>query len=224
MLAFPGARDLCLVVRKDLRFSVIDLNGLAHSSIELQAVLIHCSLDLPILVINLYRHPNTKTPSLFYSNLFAAASMHKYALILGDFNAHHHAWGDTKIDGQGEAILKASDNHNLVIMNDGHPTFISFSGHASSSIDLAIGSCDLRLLSFTITLQDLHGSDHFPISISLAETYSATFLYTNRIPLSSRQLSILHSKLVSDYRGFEFLRGLLGRHIHMFMLLFPEQS
>jgi len=174
------------------------LNSLAHSSIELQAVLIHCSLDLPILVINLYRHPNTKTPFLFYSNLFAAVSTHKYVLILGDFNAHHHAWGDTKIDDQGEAILKACDYQNLVIMNDGHPTFISFSGHASSSIDLAIGSRDLRLLSSTTTLQDLYGSDHFPISISLAETSSATFLYTNRIALSSRQLSIFHSKFITE--------------------------
>jgi len=62
-IASPSARGLCLLVRKDFRFSIIDLNSLAHSSIEFQAVLIQCSLDLPILIINLYRH--TKTPFLF---------------------------------------------------------------------------------------------------------------------------------------------------------------
>jgi len=107
-------------------------------------------------------------------------------LFLGDFNAHHHAWEDTKIDNQGEAILRASDNHNLVIMNDGHPTFISSSGHASSSIDLSIGSRNLQLLSSVTTLQDLYGSN-FSISISLAETSPFTFLYTNRILLSPRR-------------------------------------
>jgi len=36
-------------------------------------------------LINLYRHPNFKILFSFYSNLFAAASAYKFALILGDF-------------------------------------------------------------------------------------------------------------------------------------------
>jgi len=103
----PGSRGLCLLIRRDFRYSIVDLN-LAHSSVEFQAILVHCSLDSPILVINLYRHSNIKTPFLFFSNLFAAISTYKYFLVLGDFNAHHHAWGDARIDGQGDAVLRAS--------------------------------------------------------------------------------------------------------------------
>jgi len=198
----PGNRGLCLLIRKDIRFSSMDLSGLAHPSVELQGVLLHCSLDLPILVINLYRHPNTNTPFLFYSNLFAAASRYKYVIILGDFNAHHHAWGDSKIDGQGDSILRACDSHNLVIMNDGHSTFLSSSGHSSSVIDLSICSRDLCLLASVATLQDLHGSDRFPISIKLAETSPSTFLFTNRIPLSPKLLDAFYLKLISELPKF----------------------
>jgi len=86
-------------------------------------------------------------------------------------------------------------------MNDGYPTFISSSGHASSSIDLSIGSRDLRLLSSTIILQDLHGSDHFPISISLAETSPSFF------PIESRFLidNFPYYKFISEISKFNFL-------------------
>jgi len=133
----PGVRDLCLLVRKDFRFSLIDLNNLFHPSVELQAILLYCSLDSPVLIINLYRRPKFKTLHFyFYSNLFAATA-YKYSLILGNFNAHHHVWGDTRVDGQGDAIVRASDAHNLIVLNNGSPTFISFSGYASSTMEFA---------------------------------------------------------------------------------------
>jgi len=75
---------------------------------------------------------------------------YKYSLIVGDFNAHHHGWGDLRIDGQGDAILRACDAHNLVILNDGAPTFLSSTGTSSSAIDLSISSRDLGLLSLSI--------------------------------------------------------------------------
>jgi len=92
----------------------------------------------------------------------------------------------------------------MVIMNDGHPTFISFFDNTSSSIDLSIGSRDLRLLASSTTLQDLHGSD-FPVSVSVAETSPSTFLFTNRIPLSPRQLSVLHTRLILETPKFSSL-------------------
>jgi len=97
----PGMRGLCIAIRTDYRFSIMDLSHLSHSSLEIQAILLYCSLDFPILIVNLYRHPNSKTPSSFYNNLFAAISSYKYSIIVGDFNAHHHAWGDLRVDCQG---------------------------------------------------------------------------------------------------------------------------
>jgi len=180
----------------------VDLAHLSHPSVEMQAISLHCSLDSPILIINLYRHPNFKTPHVFYSNLFAAASSYKYSLIIGDFNAHHQAWGDTRVDGQGDAIVRACDAHGMIILNDGLPTFISSSGHATSTIDLTIASRNLSLLTSVSTLPDLHGSDHFSVSISVAGTSPSLSKFSNRFNLSDKQLVSLHSLLAAKFPGF----------------------
>jgi len=146
----------------------------------------------------LYRHPNSKTPFFFYSDLFATAATYKYSLVIGYFNA----WGDSKIDSQGEVILRAYDSHSLIILNDDAPTFLSSSDTSNSSIDLSISSRDLRLFSSASTLPDLHGSDHYPISISITKTSPAPFRYAHKLNLSDPQLSFLHCRLINDTPKF----------------------
>jgi len=119
-------------------------------------LILHCSLNAPITIINLYRHPNTNTSLHVYSSFFNMVLPTKYSLIVGDFNAHHQAWGDTRIDKQGEHILRSIDDYQLILLNDA-ATFLSGS---SSSIDLAISSRDLGLLASSSTSTDLRGSDH----------------------------------------------------------------
>jgi len=43
---------------------LIDLNNLSHPSVELQGIFPYCSLDSSVLIVNLYRHPNSKTLSI----------------------------------------------------------------------------------------------------------------------------------------------------------------
>jgi len=123
----PGIRNLCTFIRKDFRFSLLDLSNFSYPSIEILAVLLHCSLDSPLLIINLYRHSNSKTPFFFY--LFAAITnaSYKYSLLVADFNAHNHGWGDPKIDSQGNTVLRACDAYNLIILNDGaHVSIVQY--------------------------------------------------------------------------------------------------
>jgi len=134
--------------------SSIDCQHFSHSSIEM-GIQLHCSLDFPIILFNKYRHPNTNTPFSFFSALFSAAAAYKYSLILGDLNAHHQAWGNPRIDGQGEVILRASDANNLLFLNDGSNTLISSSGSSSSIIDLSISSSALAPTSSSFILSDL---------------------------------------------------------------------
>jgi len=90
----PGVRSLCVFIRDDYLFSVADTSNVSYPSVEILDIFLYCSLDAPILIINLYRHPNHNTPFSVYSILFDKAFASKYALIIGDFNAHHYAWGD----------------------------------------------------------------------------------------------------------------------------------
>jgi len=194
----PGTRGICLLIRRDFRFSTVDLSHLSHPSVEFQAVLLHCSLDSPVLILNLYRHPNSKTSSTFYNNLFSALSAYKYLLILGDFNAHHHAWGDPRVDQQGDVILRTCENYNFIILNDGLRTFISSTGQVSSTIDLSIASRDMGILASVSTFQDPLGSDHFPVSITITGTSPSMYRFSNRLNLSDKQLVSLHSRLVLE--------------------------
>jgi len=99
------------------------------------------------------------------------------------------------VDGQGDAIISACDNYNLIILNDGLLTFISSLGQASSTIDLSIATRSFGLLASVSTLQDLHGSDHFPVSISVANTSPSMYRFTNKPNLSDKQLVFLFSRL-----------------------------
>jgi len=53
----PGLRGLCMFVRNDYGFSVVDLHGISHPSVEILGVSISCSLDSPVVIFNMYRHP-----------------------------------------------------------------------------------------------------------------------------------------------------------------------
>jgi len=198
----PGNRGLCVLIRDNYLFFQIDVSGISHSSIEVMGLLLHCSLDAPITLFNFYRHPNTNTPLHVYNSLFNKASSAKYSLIVDDFNAHHQAWGDVRIDRQGEHILRSIDDHELILLNDGATTFLSSSGSSSSSIDLAISSRDLGLLASTFTFTDSCGSDHFPVSITIYNTSPSSFRFTHKIRLTKSQLTSLHIKLAAVHPQF----------------------
>jgi len=97
----------------------------------------------------------------------------------------------TSVDGQGDAIVRACDAHNMIVLNDGLPTFISSLSQASSTIDLSIASRNFGLLASVSTLQDLYGSDHFPVSISVVSTSPSMYRFTNRFNLSDKHKNSL---------------------------------
>jgi len=123
------------------------------------------------------------------------ASTFKYVMLLGDFNAHHHAWRDVRIDHQEDLILQVCDNYQIILLNDGALTFVSSAGTATSSIDLTIVSHSLGMLSIGSTLSDLHGSDHFPISVTISDT---SFCYSHKLKLTDVQLSSLYFRLFNN--------------------------
>jgi len=120
----PNLRGLCLFVRKDFNFSIIDVSRLAHHSVEILGILVHCSLDSPVVLLNVYRHPNSPTPFSFFHSLFSFISTHKYAILLGDFNAHHPAWDDGRQNRSGEYIFRNLEAFGVVNLNDSTNTYI----------------------------------------------------------------------------------------------------
>lgn len=87
--------------------------------------------------------------------------------ILGDFNAHHTAWGSHSCDSFASDLLDLFEDLNLCVLNDGSPTRrVTPSQDPRSVVDLTACSSSLSSLCTWKTLLQSHGSDHFPIIIS----------------------------------------------------------
>ena len=87
--------------------------------------------------------------------------------MVGDFNAHHHAWNCNKIDLNGENLLECINNHNLFLHNNKTTTYIKPNGY-SSNIDLVFSSINISDKINVSAHDETWGSDHFPLFIQLS--------------------------------------------------------
>jgi len=85
-----------------------------------------------------------------------------------------------------------------------HPLF-SLSRNTPVLQNLSLASRDIRILPSISTLQDLYGSDYFPVSISIAKTSPSTHRFSNKLNLSDKQLISLHSRLILEASKFNSL-------------------
>ena len=102
----------------------------------------------------------------------------KPTMIGGDMNAHKHISFDGRLDTSGGMLQSAIETENLLILNEDQPTFYKASDQASFHIDQALitDTCPTEY-NWNI-LDDLHGSDHYPIQI--IATRSSPIEYTER--------------------------------------------
>ncbi|XP_058449303.1 uncharacterized protein LOC131429269 [Malaya genurostris] len=88
-------------------------------------------------------------------------------IFLGDFNAHHLAWGSSSSNALGRFIADTTLDRNLVILNSGSPTRIDPATGHTSAIDVTFCSKSLAPKFTWRTLSDTHNSDHFPITVTI---------------------------------------------------------
>ena len=87
-------------------------------------------------------------------------------LIVGDFNAHNPLWYDRRLDHRGEVIQGCMDVEELVVLNEDCPTYYRSHDQATSSIDLTLVTNTCAPDFNWNILDDLNGSDHYPILVS----------------------------------------------------------
>lgn len=121
---------------------------------------------LNISFVSIYiPHPSTSILNEIHEIL---QHIPKPFLILGDFNCHHQAWGSSISNAYGNQLINIFDNLNLCVLNDGTPTRRTKPEENLSAVDLSISTPDVAL-DFTWCIRPYtHGSDHYPIVISLA--------------------------------------------------------
>ncbi|XP_065093428.1 uncharacterized protein LOC135714089 [Ochlerotatus camptorhynchus] len=98
-------------------------------------------------------------------------------ILVGDMNGHHSNWGCPKPNSRGSALADLFESEDLVVLNDGAPTF--FNGRHATAIDVSALNRDVAGKMQWIANSDLYGSDHYPIKIQL---HAAAAPETTRIP------------------------------------------
>ena len=146
-------------------------NNLLHHQVFFDSPLNYVAISVKfaqreIIVISIYLSPNV-TFRQQLDELFQ--QIPSPCLILGDFNAHHLAWGCHTTNTRGNQLHSLLDQHNLAYLNDTTPTYQCYrAGQASSSvIDLSLASPQIATLFTSQVQNDRYFSDHYPIHLIL---------------------------------------------------------
>ena len=82
-------------------------------------------------------------------------------------------WGSDHCDSRGRLFEEVFNDLNLCILNDGSPTYCHPASGSKSMLDLSVADPSLFLdLTWTV-VDDLHGSDHFPVLVQFSQVVKA---------------------------------------------------
>ena len=88
-------------------------------------------------------------------------------IIMGDFNAHHRLWYSNHNDNKGEKVMDFCNRHNLMVKDLNKPTRVDRRNNTQTHIDLTIITPSLYPILSWDTDCETHGSDHYPIILTL---------------------------------------------------------
>ena len=95
--------------------------------------------------------------------------MPKPFILMGNFNSHHTLWGCIDTNDKGRIIEDFITEHDLVLLNDKSSTYLHPATGSYSSLDLTICSPGIFPEFIWKVCDDLHGSNHFPIQVSVQQ-------------------------------------------------------
>lgn len=131
-------------------------------------VYVRCELE-KFIIYSCYISPNI-TLELFKKRLDAimmdVQRVNREAIATGDFNAKSTAWGSPSSDKRGEYIEEWIATLNLVVLNQGNPTFER--GESRSHIDLTLSTSGMSKYFYNWQVSEketlsLHKYIHFEV-------------------------------------------------------------
>lgn len=123
-----------------------------------------------ITICSIYIEPHLKITLHDIEDLFS--QLPDPCVVVGDFNAHSSFWGSEKTDTRGQILEDFILCNNICLLNTGKPTYCSPSSGKMSFIDLSFCSSSVLSDFKWDVLDNPHGSDHLPTTISLTSSPS----------------------------------------------------
>jgi len=197
-----------LAIRNSISFTKLDSIFSSDGVLEAVGARISSS-QYDIHILSIYRHPcNSSLP--IWEELFNSIPTSGQMIITGDFNAHHTSWGCNRSDPTGTSLFNSSQDFSFFPLNDGSPTFISYSIHSSSVIDLTFVSPDLAPYCSWNSYDDSLGSDHIPSIVTIDHPIQTRSFFTHKLRTSKINKKLL---LTSFSRSFPLLSAQLASGI-----------
>lgn len=130
-----------------------------NTNLEINAVQIHYPKKL---LCNIYIPPNYRLEKNELTNILTQLT--EPFIIVGDLNGHNITWGSETTNTKGKIIENEFDE--LTILNDNTPTHFNSGTGKFTNIDLSF--CSPRIVTSINweVINQLYGSDHFPIKIT----------------------------------------------------------
>ena len=150
-----------IYVKEKIDYTKINKISFDDIEIEVSGVNFKINSNDYITLLSVYVAPNQKLTPLHLNKLI----IDKNLIIVGDFNAKHTLWGSSINDYRGKIINNFLEEKNLVCINKGFGTRLNASG-SLSHLDLSIVSNNLSICSECDRIDDLWGSDHYPLQIN----------------------------------------------------------
>lgn len=142
---------------------------------------------LNVTVISTYVKPTTpKNTYVKYLKLILQAADNTKAIITGDFNAHHKAWGNHYCDTRGKITLEEINSCDMIMVHNKEHSFINPDVRKkNTAIDLTIVSQSIVLdVERKVTNQHIGNSGHCIIHVTIkkpAKEYLRTVINRIRI-------------------------------------------
>ena len=152
---------ILILVKNNLAATPFELDTAQEA--EIQGVKV--SLDNTTLSIFNYYCPQDKDLSLQTMDIPT-----EKCLVVGDFNSHSTCWGYEGTDRRGDEVEDWQIENNLLLLNDAEdpPTYFSRRWLTTSTPDLAFASEDISRNTERKVLNQLGGSDHKPVLLTIS--------------------------------------------------------
>ncbi len=129
----------------------------------LQATALQIHLERRYTICNIYLPPNDVIPRGLLDGLLR--QLPRPFILLGDMNGWHPQFGGAVNNPRGDMLASVVEDWDLCVLNTGDPTHFHIQTGTLTAIDLTMTSPDCFLDFNWNVLNDLRGSDHYPILI-----------------------------------------------------------
>lgn len=141
---------------------------ITQSSDKVQTLAISLKLqNSSLTILGVYCPPrNGRFPIAALKNVIT--SLASPVLVMGDFNAHHTAFGSHSNKPRGIQLYDLIEEVDMIILNTGETTTLNRPNQSPSAIDIAfISPCLAASADWHVFSEDTLGSYHFPTIVNL---------------------------------------------------------